>query len=367
MSTANAPKVRLPIDHLTELWPNELKKARMGAVLHPASVNKNRVHTAHVLKALDGKLFQLRSLFGPQHGFLGETQDNMIEWQGFMHPLFKLPVYSLYGDHREPTQEMLEDLDVLLIDMQDVGARYYTFMWTLYLCMKACEKANVSVLVLDRPNPINGIDTEGELLDKDYTSFVGLHPIPARHGKTMGELAKQFQAEAFPEVNLLVLEMEGWERDMFYDETGLPWILPSPNMPTLDTAIVYPGQCLLEATNVSEARGTTLPFELMGAPWIRGEDFSRKLNGLGLPGVFFREAYFQPTFHKYSGELCHGTQFHVTDRKAYKPLQTSLEVLKHLVKEYPNDFEWKKPPYEYEYEKLPIEILLGGPLKKWFD
>ncbi len=232
--------------------------------------------------------------------------------------------------------------------------------------MEACESLGIPVVVLDRPNPINGVDTEGDLLDINYRSFVGLHSIPVRHGKTIGALAKQFKTERFTELPLFVLEMEGWEPTMWYDETGLPWVFPSPNMPSLDTATVYPGMCLFEATNVSEGRGTTLPFELFGAPFIRGSEFYHQLNRLGLEGVYFRETYFQPGFHKFAGELCQGVQIHVTDRKHYKPFQMAVEIIRLLQKEYPNDFKWKEPPYEYEYKKLPIEILIGAPVESLF-
>ncbi len=358
-------RVRLPIDSLEKCWPKPLKNARLGAVLHPASVSSGLVHTSQILKSLDGNLFRLAALFGPQHGYLGQTQDNMIEWQGYQHPEWGIPVYSLYGEHREPTPEMLKGLDALLVDLQDVGARYYTFIWTLFLCMKACEKAGIPVIVCDRPNPLNCVTQEGPILDPEYRSFVGLHPIPVRHGKTIGQLAEQFQKEAFPECNLIVLSMEGYEPGMWFDETGLPWVLPSPNMPTLDTAVVYPGMCLFEATNISEGRGTSRPFELFGAPFIRGGEFAGKLNALGLPGVHFREAYFQPTFHKFQGEICQGAQFHVVDRNAFLPFASAVEILKLLRREYP-EFRWKEPPYEYEYHKLPIEILIGGPLKSIF-
>ncbi len=356
---------RLPIDNLA-IWPKHLRGCKLGAVLHPASVGQNYRHSLSLLEEKNGELFQLSALFGPQHGILGQTQDNMIEWEGYSDPRLKIPVYSLYGEHREPTESMLEGLDALLIDLQDVGARYYTFIWTLYLCMKACEKKGITVVVCDRPNPINGVDVEGPILNPDYRSFVGLHPIPVRHGKTIGQLAEQFKKEAFPDCELIVLPMENWDPKLWFDETGLPWVLPSPNMPTLDSAIVYPGMCLLEATNISEARGTTKPFELFGAPFIDSPQMVDYLTQLKLPGVIFREAYFQPTFHKFAGELCNGAQIHVTDRNQYLPYKTTMEILKYLLEVYPKDFKWKAPPYEYEYNKLPIEILLGGPLKSFF-
>src|SRR6267143_1712596 len=209
--------VQLPIDHLREIWPGELHGARIGALLHPASVNSKLEHTARILEQHNGDLFRLAALFGPQHGFRGETQDNMVEWKSYQHPRLGIPVYSLYGEHREPTAEMLKGLSVLIVDLQDIGARYYTFIWTMYLCMRACEKAGMEIVVLDRPNPINGLTSEGPLLDLNYKSFVGLHPIPVRHGKTIGELARQFRDEAFPECRLSILPMKNLERQRWFD------------------------------------------------------------------------------------------------------------------------------------------------------
>ncbi len=353
--------VCLPLDRLPECWPAALKNAAVGAVLHPASVSSTLTHASEILKAHDGKLFRLRALFGPQHGYLGQTQDNMIEWDDFSHPQWGIPVYSLYGDHREPTPEMLAGLDALIVDLQDVGARYYTFIWTLYLCMRACERARVAVVVLDRPNPI-GDAVEGPTLLPDYASFVGMHPLPVRHGKTIGALARQFRSEAFPACDLYVLDMEGYDPAAYFEETGLPWVPPSPNMPTVDTAVVYPGMCLLEATNVSEGRGTTRPFEFFGAPWLDAHDLCAKLNRAGLPGAVFREAYFQPTFHKYAGQLCGGAQIHVRNRRRFRPFATAVAILDQIRTHYARTFQWKEPPYEYEFHKAPIEILLGGPL-----
>lgn len=357
--------VSLPLDRLKSIWPRDLKGSRLGAILHPASVSASLVHASEILKGHDGDLFRLSALFGPQHGYLGQTQDNMIEWEGFRHPKWGIPIYSLYGEHREPSEAMLKDLDTVLVDMQDVGARYYTFIWTLFLTMKAAEKHGKHVVVLDRPNPI-GSAVEGPLLDLAYKSFVGLWPIPVRHGKTIGQLARQFQAEAFPKCALTVLDMEGHDPHAYYEGTGLPWVLPSPNMPTVDTAVVYPGMCLFEATNVSEGRGTTKPFELFGASWIDAADFTAKLNKAGLPGVHFREAYFQPTFHKFHKELCGGSQIHVLDRKSFLPWATALEIIRRLRADYPTQFQWKQPPYEYEFKHLPIEVLIGGPVSATF-
>ncbi len=360
-------RVELPLDHLSELWPDKFRGARIGALLHPASVSATLEHASRVLEKHNEKLFDLAAFFGPQHGFLGQTQDNMVEWKTYEHPHLRVPVYSLYGEHREPTAEMLHGLDVFVVDLQDVGARYYTFIWTMYLCMRACERSGVAVVVLDRPNPINGITTEGPVLDSNYKSFVGLHPIPVRHAKTIGELAQQFQSEVFPKCRLAILPMKNWKREMWFDQTGLPWVMPSPNIPTLDTATVYPGMCLLEGTNMSEGRGTTRPFEIFGAPFIDPERLCSELNSFKLPGVFFRENYFQPTFHKFSGELCGGAQIHVTDRGAFLPFQTAIEIVRAIRKSYPDEFAWKQPPYEYETEKLPIEILLGKPVTDFFE
>ena len=358
--------VELPLDRLQELWPKKLRSARIGALLHPASVSAKLEHASRILEQHNGDLFRLAAFFGPQHGFLGHTQDNMVEWNNYQYPRLHIPVYSLYGEHREPTGEMLENLDVLLVDLQDIGARYYTFIWTLYLCMRACEKAGVAVLVLDRPNPINGVITEGPIPDPNYKSFVGLHPIRVRHGKTIGELAQQFRDEVFPDCQLSILPIKNWERAMWFDQTGLPWVMPSPNMPALDTATVYPGMCLLEGTNISEGRGTTRPFEIFGAPFIEAEGLCHELNHLKLPGVFFRENYFQPTFHKFAGELCGGAQLHILDREKFRPFLTGVEIIKCIRKNHPEQFQWKQPPYEYEWKKLPIEVLIGGPVESVF-
>jgi uncharacterized protein YbbC (DUF1343 family) len=352
--------VTLALEQLEKYFPEKLRGKRMGAVLHPASITADLRHTLATLERHNGSLFELAALFGPQHGIFGHTQDNMIEWEGFTDPRLGIPVYSLYGEHREPTAEMLKNLDMLFVDLQDVGARYYTFIWTLYLCIKAAEKCGIPVLVTDRPNPIGCHLTEGPVLDLEYKSFVGLHSIKARHGKTIGELALQFKNECFPKAEIYVLEMQGYKKNMWFNETGLPWVMPSPNMPTLNTAIVYPGQCLLEATNVSEARGTTKPFELFGAPWIDALEMHEHLNGLKLPGVYFRECHFQPTFHNYAGQICHGAQIHVLEREEFLPFETTVQILKYLFCRHNKDFAWKAPPYEYEFKKMPIDILLGN-------
>lgn len=358
----------LPVDRLAALWPERLRGRRTGALLHAASVTADLRPTLSVLEEMGARgEIELTALFGPQHGFETTTQDNMIEWSGYRHPRLGIPVHSLYGEHREPTDEMLEGLEVLFIDLVDVGARYYTFIWTMLLCLQAAARREITVVVADRPNPINGTDIEGRPQQQDHLSFVGLHPLPVRHGKTIGELAELFRKECVADADLVVLPMENWNRAHYLDETGLPWVMPSPNMPTPDTAVVYPGMCLLEGTNVSEGRGTTRPFELFGAPWIDGAKLGAELQALRLPGVHFREAAFEPGFQKYAGQLCRGAQMHITDRAVFPPLRTGLEILRTIRDMHPEDFAWKQPPYEYEHEKLPVEILCGRPLEKIFD
>jgi len=370
----HAPGVRLSHQRLAELWPSSLRGARLGAVVHPASVLSDLSHLADHLKA-PGNPWTLAALFGPQHGILGHTQDNMIEWEGDPDPRWGVPVHSLYGAVRKPTVPMLEGLDVLLVDLQDVGARYYTFVWTLLLCMEAAWEKGIPVVVPDRPNPLGGALVEGPTLEDGFRSFVGLHTVPVRHGLTNGEMARLLVAEKFPGLQLQVLPVEGWTRDMLWEDTGLPWVLPSPNMPTPDTARVYPGMCLLEACTPSEGRGTTRPFEIFGAPWIDASRLRADLDSLHLPGVRFRELGFQPTFHKGVGRLCGGVQIHVTDPVAFRPVLTGFAALWALRRQgcsdesvpidplrpenLPDLFAWKAPPYEYEAVELPIDILAG--------
>lgn len=346
------------LDLVEKLWPKTLKGARVGLVAHPASVNGKIEHAVEVFRR--SRKLRLSALFGPQHGIYGQTQDNMVEWEGFRDPATGLPVYSLYGKTRKPSPEMLRDIDVLAIDLQDVGSRYYTFIWSLDLCMQACKEAGKTLVVLDRPNPIGGRITEGPVLKPDYVSFVGLRSLPIRHGMTMGEIGHYLEDTFYPGVHYRVVPLQGWKREMWFDETGLPWVLPSPNMPTLETATVYPGMCLFEGTGVSEGRGTTRPFEIFGAPFIHPETIKDRLKEFKLPGVVFRPLYFQPTFQKYAGTVCGGAQIHVTDRKKFRPFKTGVAILKAIHNTYPREFAWKQPPYEYEEVKLPIDILAGS-------
>lgn len=349
--------VQTGLDIFNKNWPKELKGARAGLLVHPASVNRKLEHAVDcIIRA--GKV-ELRALIGPQHGIRGETQDNMIEWKGFRDGKTGLPVYSLYGDTRKPKPSMLNDIDVIIIDMQDVGSRYYTFIWTMELCMQACNELGKSVVILDRPNPLGGKLTEGTILDMAYASFVGQRPLPVRHGMTIGEIGGYLRNEFYGTLDYHVIRMQGWERSMWFNETGLPWVMPSPNMPVLETAAVYPGMCLLEGTNLSEGRGTTRPFELFGAPFIKPEALVKELNSFKLPGVIFRQTYFQPAFQKHAGKLCGGAQIHVTDRIKFKPFKTGAAIIKTIHDLYPRNFKWKRPPYEYEKKKMPVDILAG--------
>lgn len=335
-----------------------VRESRVGVVVHPASVLPDLRHTADVL--LEAAGCGLVSLFGPQHGARGEKQDNMIESEFYRDPDTGLPVHSLYSETRRPTREMMDGIDVLLFDLQDVGTRVYTFIHTMAYCMEACTEYEKKMVVLDRPNPIGGVHVEGNLLDPAYRSFVGLYPIPMRHGMSVGELALFLNSEFEIGCDLSVVKMEGWDRAGWYDQTGLPWVQPSPNLPTLDSATVYPGMVLVEGTNLSEGRGTTRPFELVGAPFIDSRRYAARLNELRLPGVKFRPAWFQPTFQKWAGEMCGGVQIHVTDREAFEPYLAGIAVIFAAHDLYPESFAWRKPPYEYENEKMPIEMLCGG-------
>ena len=326
---------------------------------NPASVDDNLTHVVDALLAAPG--VALGAIFGPQHGFRSDVQDNMIETPHAEDKERRVPVYSLYSDTREPTPDMLEKLDVLVIDLQDIGARIYTYIYTMANCLRACARLGVPVIVCDRPNPIGGIAVEGPVLDPAYTSFVGQFPIPMRHGMTIGELARLFNEHFGIGATLEVVPVEGWTRDHYGDDAGAPWVMPSPNIPTLDTAIVYPGTVLVEGTMASEARGTTRPFELVGAPWVCAERLAAKLNARRLPGVHFRAAVFEPTFQKHARTTCGGCQIHVVDRHAFRPVLTGVALIEAIRAENPDAFAWRQPPYEYEHDKQPIDILAGSP------
>src|SRR5262245_27015955 len=348
--------VRLGSDLL--LSSSRLNGKRVGVVCNHASLDRGFHHIVDRLAAADD--LTLAAIFGPQHGFRSDVQDNMIETPHRDDPSRRVPIYSLYSETREPTAEMLNGLDVLVIDLQDIGARIYTYIYTMANCLRACGRHGVPAIVCDRPNPINGIDVEGQTLVPGYESFVGLFPIPMRHGMTIGELAGFFNSTFNLGASVEVARLEGWQREMFADDTNLPWEMPSPNMPTLDTAIVYPGTVLFEGTMLSEGRGTTRPFELVGAPWIEAERFARQMNALGLPGAYFRPAVFEPTFQKHAKTTCGGCQIHVTDRSAFKPVLTGVALIAMFYTTNPSKFAWRQPPYEYEHDKMPIDILAGS-------
>jgi uncharacterized protein YbbC (DUF1343 family) len=333
---------------------------RIGLVVHPASVDARIRHALELFAAADG--VQLVTVFGPEHGLLGEAQDLIGVGDG-RDPLSGIRSVSLYGDTVEslrPTAEQLAGLDVLVIDLQDAGSRYYTFPTTMLYCLQAAAKVGLRCVVLDRPNPLGGEIVEGPTLLTGFESFVGAHPIAIRHGLTVGELARLYKAELHIDVELEIVACEGLRRDMDWDATGLPWVLPSPNMPTVDTAFVYPGQCLIEGTNLSEGRGTTRPFELCGAPGIDARKICQRLNGEGLLGVTFRAAWFQPTFQKHVGQRCGGLQLHVTDRKWFRPVRAGLAVLAALRDAAGDRFAWRTEVYEFVRDPIAIDLLFGS-------
>ena len=344
------------IDRL--LASGDLAGRRVGLVCNPASVDAAYRHTAQRLRRAPD--LTLAALFGPQHGFRSDVQDNMVETPHARHPTYDIPVHSLYSDHREPTAAMLDGLDVLVIDLQDVGTRVYTYIYTMANCLRAAARHGLPVVVCDRPNPIGGVQVEGPLLEPGHESFVGQFPIPLRHGLTIGELARLFNDHFGLGAELQVARLDGWERTAYHDATGLPWVMPSPNLPTLESAVVYPGAVLFEGTNLSEGRGTTRPFELLGAPWIDAEALAACITDAALPGVAARAAHFEPTFQKHAGRPCGGCQMHVTDRGTFRPVLTAVAVLQAIRRADPARFAWREPPYEYERTKQPIDILAGS-------
>jgi uncharacterized protein YbbC (DUF1343 family) len=366
MTTSTSATVGLGIDRLLELERRIIAGRRIGVVCNPASVDGLLRHTADRLIADPG--LTVAALFGPQHGFRSDLQDNMIETPHAQDARRRVPVYSLYSETREPTANMLRDLDTLVIDLQDVGTRVYTYVYTMANCMRAAARHGVHVVVCDRPNPVGGEEVEGSRLEPACASFVGQFPIPLRHGMTIGELARLFNDEFGIHCSLDVIPLAGWRRSMYFDETGVPWVMPSPNIPTLDSAIVYPGAVLFEGTMLSEGRGTTRPFELIGAPWIDGERLCEAMNARQLPGVHFRAVFFEPTFQKHAKQTCGGCQLHVLDRRRFRPVRTAVELIDEFRRQSPAQFAWRQPPYEYEHTKEPIDILFGSDrLRKTVD
>jgi uncharacterized protein YbbC (DUF1343 family) len=336
-----------------------LKGLRVGVLANPASIDQRFRHIADLL-AQSGDC-KLTAIFGPQHGYRSNLQDNMIESPHGKDPRRNVPIFSLYSETREPTPEMLSLIEVLVIDIQDVGARIYTFIYTMANCLRAAARAGIPVIVCDRPNPIGGVAVEGPTLEPGFESFVGQFRMPMRHGMTVAELALLFNDHFGIGAELETVPMQGWTREMYWDATDIPWVMPSPNMPTLDTAIVYPGTVLFEGTMMSEGRGTTRPFELIGAPWLDGEGFAARMNGVGLEGVHFRSVNFEPTFQKHAKVACGGCQIHVTDRNVFEPVKVGASLLREGLGSQPDAFKWREPPYEYEHDKMPIDILAGSP------
>lgn len=349
--------VKLGLERLLEDKPASLRGARVGLICNQASVDHNYHHAADLL--FENGDVNLTALFGPQHGIRGDVQDNMIETSHSTDRATGLPIHSLYSETREPTAAMLEGVDVLIFDMQDVGCRIYTFAYTMANCMRAAKQFGKKVVVCDRPNPITGVGVSGNLLEIQQASFVGQFPIPTRHGMTLGELARMFNDHFGIGCELEVVTMSGWTREHWQDETDAPWVMPSPNIPTIDSATVFPGTVHFEGTQISEGRGTTKPFELVGAPYVDPEQYAEALNEINFPGVFFRSCVFRPTFQKHGGVSCGGVQIHVTDRDQFEPVIAGVAMVKLAHDMYPNEFRWKEPPYEYVYDRNPFDVIAG--------
>jgi len=348
--------VRTGLDNYEKELRPLLSNKKAGILCHSSGINADYEHITDIIH--NSLPNQLSAIFGPQHGLFGQTQDNMIEWEGYTHPVFKVPVYSLYGKTRKPSGAMLAGTDIFIIDLQDVGTRPYTYAWTLKHCLEACKDNNIPVIVIDRPNPLGGIKRDGPVLKREFFTFVGGAEIPLCHGMTMGEIALWINERENINCRLEIIKMQGWQREMVWTDTGLPWVLPSPNMPTLNTAKVYPGMVLIEALNISEGRGTTLPFELCGAPFPEMGNAVAELNRMNLPGAVFRKHNFIPVFHKYAGEYCQGMQLHVTDFNLFEPVYTAACIFK-VIADITGKLSFKAPPYEYEDKLMPFDILSG--------
>ncbi|MFC4751836.1 exo-beta-N-acetylmuramidase NamZ domain-containing protein [Exiguobacterium profundum] len=335
-SEPKKPKVELGVDRLMEN-PEILKGKRVGLITNPTGINAERTSIVDLFDQSDD--FELTALYGPEHGVRGDAQAGSTV-SSYIDDVTGLPVYSLYGATKKPTPEMLQDVDVLVFDIQDVGTRYYTYIYTMAYAMEAAAENGIPFVVLDRPNPQGGLRVDGPVLDPDYSSFIGLYPIPLKHGMTVGELARLFNTEYQIQADLEVVKMKGWKRSMMYEDTGLPFVMPSPNMPTTDTVNVYPATGLFEGTNLSEGRGTTKPFQLIGAPYIKAHEYANELNGLDLPGVAFRAASFTPTFSKHAGKLTHGVEVYVTDPARFESTRTGIAMIQMAHSMYPDDFEF---------------------------
>jgi uncharacterized protein YbbC (DUF1343 family) len=363
--------VKAGVDVLLEDPRKHLGDLRVGLITNPTGITANLVTTFDAFHE-HGDI-DLRAVFGPEHGARGDIQDG-LPVESYVDQATGLPVHSLYGEVKRPTAEMLEGIDALVFDIQDVGARFYTYPSTLTYSLEAAGEQGIPLFVLDRPNPINGVSLEGNILEPGFASFVGLHPVPVRHGLTIGEIAMMANESIGAQVE--TVKMEGWERPMWFDETDLPWVQPSPNLPSLETAFVYPGTCFFEGVNISEGRGITRPFEYIGAPWIDGRELAPSLNDGGLPGVRFRPCHFTPTFDKHAGKLCGGVQVHVTDRDEYRPVETGLRMLAAVIDLWPEELRWLPPGTDglHHFDRLagtdkvrealsrgaPVEEIVGG-------
>lgn len=346
-------QVRLGLEMFLERHVADVKGKRVGLLTNQTGANRELVSTIRLFH--EHPDINLTALYAPEHGVKTNAKEGE-KFSDFVHSATGVTVYSLYGKSKKPTDAMMAEVDVIVFDMQDIGARYYTYIYTMAYMMEACARTGKKMFVLDRPNPIGGIEVEGNFIEADYTSFVGLYPIPNRHGMTVGELASYFNEEFSIHCDLVVVEMEGWKRDSFITETNLPWIPPSPNTTGLDMMLLYPGTCLIEGTNLSEGRGTTQPFEIMGAPFVDGEQLQDEVNALGLAGVRARALSFTPTYQKFTGELCEGIQLHITNRQTFKPLHVFVRVLAVIAQLYPNKLKF----LEYGSLKHPMFDLLSG-------
>ncbi len=345
-------------------------KGRIGYLAHAASVDQDIRHGIFIMQDLFGDRFT--KIFSPQHGLVGDVQDDMIESEHYHHPYFDRPIFSLYSETRKPTPQMLDGLDHVIIDLQDVGTRIYTYLYTMTYMMEACGALGIEVIVLDRPNPIGGTQLEGNMLDENFKSFVGMHPLPVRHGMTMGELALMAQKYWGIDCSLQVVPMDGWQRNQYFDETGVPWVMPSPNLPTLEGTVTFPGTVIYEGTKLSEGRGTTRSLEIIGHPdlepygWLG--HMQHVFNQCDLKGFTLRPVNFIPTFQKHHGVSCGGYQIHVTDRQLFQPWKVGQILCRELYNQLGSSFQWKEPPYEYEYEKLPIDMINGtDSLRLWVE
>lgn len=354
---------------VSEKSAQKILKGNVAYLAHSASIDKNYLLGVYHLQKILGK--RLVKIFGPQHGFVTDVQDNMIESSDFIHPFFKIPVHSLYGESRIPTDQMLEGVDTFVIDLQDVGTRVYTYISTLGLCMEACGKKDIKVVVLDRPNPVGGEIIEGPVLLKKWQSFVGHHQIPQRHSLTMGEMAI-LTKKYYSDCELDVVKMQNWKRSDFFINTGLPWVNPSPNLPTMDGAITFVGTVLFEGTNLSEGRGTTRSLEVIGHPKIEPFSFvqkiEKKMKEEGGEGFILRPLVFMPAFQKFANTSCGGVQIHVTDAAKFKSWKVGQLLCREFSRELGADFKWRDTPYEYEHDRLAIDLINGTEeVKKWAD